>query len=99
MSSGGLSADGRTVVLTLVARAYPRRKTGFALVRTGPMAIRDTIELDGDWRFDAISPHGCWLYLIEQLERFDLTRGAVRTYHVERDRLLPPRSNSTCPPA
>jgi hypothetical protein len=89
-TSGGLSADGRTLVLTRVARAYPRRTTGFALVRTGPMAIRDTIELDGDRRFDAISPHGRWLYLIEQLERFDLTRTVVRTYDVERDRLLPP---------
>jgi hypothetical protein len=89
-TSGGLSANGRTLVLTRVAKAYPRSNTGFALVQTGPMAIRETIELDGAWRFDAISPNGRWLYLIEQLERFDLTRTAVRTYDARRGRLLPP---------
>ena len=89
-TSGGLSADGRTLVLTRVAKAYPRRNTAFAVVQTGPMAIRDTVALDGDWRFDAISPRGRWLYLIEQPERFDLSRTTARTYDLERDRLLPP---------
>jgi hypothetical protein len=88
-TSGGLSADGRNLVLTRVAKAYPRRNTGFAVVQTGSMAIRDTIELDGDWRFHAISPHGRRLYLIEQLARFDITRSAVRTYDLARGRLLP----------
>jgi hypothetical protein len=88
-TSGGLSADGRNLVLTRVARAYPRRNAEFAVVRTGAMAVRDTIELEGDWRFDAMSPNGRWLYLIEQLEPSDLTRTAARTYDTRRDRLLP----------
>jgi hypothetical protein len=89
-TSGGLSANGRILVLTRVAKAYPRSNTGFALIQTKPMAIRDTIELDGDWRFDAVSPNGRWLYLIEQLGRFDLTRTAAGTYDAKAGRLLPP---------
>jgi hypothetical protein len=89
-TSGGLAADGETLVLTQVANAYPRRHTAFAVVDTTRMALRDTIHLDGEWRFDAVSPHGRRLYLIEQLERFDSAQTAVRTYDLKHDRLLTP---------
>jgi hypothetical protein len=87
-TSGGLSADGKTLVLTRVAKTFPRRRTAFALVDAGRMAIRDTIHLDGDWRFDAISPDGRRIHLIEQLGRFDSTRTAHRTYDVAKRRLV-----------
>ena len=86
--SGGLSADGSTLVLTRIAKAYPRRHTGFAVVDTGPLAVRDTVELDGEWAFDALSPDGRWLYLIEQLSLRDPTRYAVRVYDLNEERLL-----------
>jgi hypothetical protein len=88
-TSGGLSADRRTLVLTRVPEAFPRRRTAFALVDTASLALRDTVHLQGDWRFDALSPHGRRLYLIEQLGRFGSPRTAARTYDLERDRLLP----------
>jgi hypothetical protein len=67
-TSGGLSAHGNVLVLTSVAETYPRRRTAFAVVDTASMSIRDTIRLDGDWRFDAVSPHGRRIHLIEQLQ-------------------------------
>jgi hypothetical protein len=88
-TSGGLSADGTTLVLMRIARAYPRSHTSFAVVDTGPLSVRDTIELDGEWGFDALSPDGRWLYLIEQLSRRDRTDYAVRVYDLAGKRLLP----------
>ena len=41
------------------------------------------VELDGEWTFDALSPDGRWLYLIEQLSPRDRTRYAVRVYDLE----------------
>jgi hypothetical protein len=88
-TSGGLSADGGTLVLMRIARAYPRRHTSFAVIDTEPMAFRTAVELDGEWTFDALSPDGRWLYLIEQLSPTDRTRYAVRVYDLKDDRLLP----------
>jgi hypothetical protein len=88
-TAGGLSADGSTLVLMRIARAYPRAGTTFGIVDTKELALRETVELDGEWGFDALSPDGRWLYLIEQLSRRDRTRYAVRVYDLERDRLLP----------
>jgi hypothetical protein len=88
-TSGGLSADGSTLVLVRIARAYPRTRTGFAVVDTGPLAVRHTVELDGEWSFDALAPDGRWLYLIEQLSPRDRSRYAVRVYDLANKRLLP----------
>jgi hypothetical protein len=88
-TSGGLSADGSTLVLMRIAKAYPRANTAFAVVDTRQLAVRETIELDGEWGFDALSPDGRWLYLVEQLSARDRTRYAVRVYDLESDRLLP----------
>jgi hypothetical protein len=87
-TSAGISADGATLVLTRVARAYPRRDTGFAVVDTGSMALRDTVELDGEWRFDAVSPGGRWLYLIEHLEYPHAGAAAIRAYDLKNRGLL-----------
>jgi hypothetical protein len=88
-TSGGMSADGSTLVLMKIANGYPRANTTFAVVDTAKLAIRETVELDGEWGFDALSPDGRWLYLIEQLSARDRTRYAVRVYDLQRDRLLP----------
>jgi hypothetical protein len=87
-TAGGVSADGKTLVLTRVAETYPRRRTAFAVVDTRSMAIRDTFGLDGEWRFDALSPDGRRVHLIEQLGRFDPTRTALRTYDLANRKLL-----------
>lgn len=87
-TSGGLSADGRTLVLTRIASGSPRTKTSFAVIDTTRMAIRDTVQLNGEWHFDAASPNGRRLHLIEHRDRLDPTQTTLRTYDLERDRLL-----------
>ena len=52
------------------------------------MRVRDQFTLQGDYSFDALSPNGRWLYLVEYLSRRDPTRYLVRLYDLERDRLL-----------
>ncbi len=88
-TSGGLSADGGTLVLMSAARAYPRRHSSFAVLDTKRLAAKRTIGLDGEWGFDALSPDGSTLYLIQQLSRRDRTRYAVRAYDMRAGRLLP----------
>jgi hypothetical protein len=87
-TSGGLSADGSRLVLMRVAKGYPRRHSSFAVIDTKARAVRETVALDGEWGFDALSPDGRWLYLIEQLSRRDRTRYAVRAYDLQEDRLI-----------
>jgi hypothetical protein len=87
-TSSGLSADGETLVLTRL-RTYPGRRSSFAVVDAEALRLRDTVDLPGQWSFDAVSPDGRWLYLIEQLSRRDRSRYAVRVYDLANDRLLP----------
>jgi hypothetical protein len=78
-SPGGLAADGRTLVLSRVNDAYTPRTTRFAVLDTQrafrwegrgrPPRFRrffDYIDLRGDFSFDAISPDGSTLYLIQR---------------------------------
>jgi hypothetical protein len=88
-TAGGLSADGRTLALLRVADRYPRRRSSFAIADTGSLHARETVALEGEWGFDALSPDGRWLYLIAQLSARDRTRYAVRVYDLAQDRLLP----------
>lgn len=83
-TTGGLSADGSTLVL---ARPAPRSTT-LAIVGTGRLAVRRTIELKGKWSFDALSPDAGTLYLIHTTEP-RTGRYAVRAYDLRAGRLLP----------
>jgi hypothetical protein len=73
----GISADASTIVLEEArASTAARRTTRFATVILGDPIKTRTIELDGDFSFDALSPDGAWLYLIEHR--------AAGTYRVRR---------------
>ena len=63
-SPGGLSADGRTLVLIAPRHRFPRATTSFAVLAAPTLHVRKTIRLRGDYSFDAISPDGRWMYLI-----------------------------------
>jgi hypothetical protein len=79
-SGGGLSADGKTLVLGSFAfdsPAYPPRTTRLAVLDTDlrpqrhlragqrrPPGVFRSIELRGHYAFDAISPDGSTIYLI-----------------------------------
>jgi hypothetical protein len=88
-SAAGLSADGATLVLIRPRVAFPRRTTAFAVLGTERLRLQDEHTLQGDFSFDALSPDGRWLYLVEYLSRRDPSRYLVRLYDLERGRLLP----------
>src|SRR2546421_11649368 len=87
-SAGGLSADGRTLVLLRPRLRFPQRRTTFAILDARRLRVRTTVTLRGDFSFDAISPDGSRLYLIQYLSPRDVNRYSVRTYDVATERLL-----------
>ena len=88
-SAAGLSADGRTLVLIRPRTGFPRKETALAVLGTGRLRLRETVVLRGDFSFDALSPDGSLLYLVQYVDPRDATRYVVRGYDVERRRLLP----------
>jgi hypothetical protein len=88
-SVGGLSADGRTLVLLVPRATFPRERTRLRILDAATLRTRDTIDLRGDYSFDAISPDGAWIYFIRYLSPEDPTYYEVRAYDVQRGRLLP----------
>ena len=88
---GGLSADGRVLVL---AQPYAGdagkllTTTSFTILRTKPLRVQRTLKLRGDFGFDALSPNGRMLYLIEHVSQQELLQYRVRAYDLVADRLL-----------
>lgn len=87
-SGGGLSADGDTLVLTQPGLRLRRSTTRLAVLDAQRLAIVDRIKFDGAVSFDAISPDGARLYVINYLSRRDPTKYEVRAYNLDRGRLL-----------
>jgi hypothetical protein len=87
-SPGGISADGRTLILISPRTSYPRKRTTFAVVDPQRLKVRRLIHLKGDFSFDAISPDGLLMYLIKYDSR-NLTQYAVRAYNMRARNLVP----------
>jgi hypothetical protein len=88
-SPAGLSHDGRTLVLIRPRTRFPQPGTSLAIIDPGTLTVRRHVHLRGDFSFDAISPTGRWLYLIEYTSRVDPTRYRVRSLDARTGRLLP----------
>jgi MYXO-CTERM domain-containing protein len=88
-SGTGLSADGRTLVLTRPRAAFPQRITRFAVVDARRMRVNRYLTLRGDFNLDAISPDGGTLYLIEHKSKRNPLNYAVRAYDVLAQTLYP----------
>jgi hypothetical protein len=92
-ASEGLSADGKTLALITPRtnfRRFPRKETTFLIVDvqdTGRLQPREPLTLRGDFSFDALSPDGRTMYLVEYTSR-DYNDYAVREYDLTRGRLL-----------
>jgi hypothetical protein len=84
---GGLSGDGRTLVLSAPRTSYPQRVSALYVMNTRNLALRRRITLKGDLSFDAISPDGATIYLI-QLDPRNLTSYAVRALDTRSGRLF-----------
>jgi len=89
-SPGGLSADGRTLVLIAPRHRFPRARTSFVVLAARTLLPRKTIRLLGDYSFDAISPDGRWMYLIHYTSPKDAIRYEVVALDLRSGRLSGP---------
>lgn len=87
-SAAGLSGDGGTLVLIEPRAAFPRARTTLAVLETRGLRRQATIRLRGDFSYDAVSPRGSLLYLIQYTSPKDPTRYAVRAFDLRAGRLL-----------
>jgi hypothetical protein len=85
----GFAADGRTVVLAAVPRAYPQTVSHLAVLDPRLRAAPRMLTFRGDYGFDAISPHGQLLYLIQHVSLKDVWAYQVRVYDLRAGRLRP----------
>jgi hypothetical protein len=87
-SASGLSGDGRTLVLIEPRVSFPRPETTIAVIDARQLSARAIVTLHGDFSFDAVSPRGSLLYLIQYTSASDPTKYSVRAYDLAAGRLL-----------
>jgi hypothetical protein len=87
-SASGLSGNGQTLVLIQPRISFPRARTPLMVVDTRKLRPTKLIRLHGDFSFDAISPRGSVMYLIQYLSPTDPSRYLVRAYNLRAGRLL-----------
>jgi len=83
---GGLFRDGSAFVLQSTGYGSTTR---FQLMSTSGLTSRDTITLPGTFAFDALSPDGSKLYLIQHTSSDDLEHYVVRAYDFAAHALVP----------
>jgi hypothetical protein len=89
-TTGGLLRDGRTLLLADANFGpSPRSRSSFAIVDVKKMLWQKTLRITGDFSFDALSPDGRYLYLVEHVSPQDQSRYRVRAYDLKSNRLLP----------
>jgi hypothetical protein len=89
-SAGGLSHDGKTLVLSSYpGRPSPTAATSFAVLSTKTLHARKLFELRGAFSFDALAPDASTIYLIQYTSSKDYNRYRVRAYDVAAGKLLP----------
>jgi hypothetical protein len=90
-TAGGLSANGRRLVLIEPRATFPRAATTLAVVDTRRLRVERLVRLRGDFSFDAVSPDGHWAYLVNYTSPQDPTRYDVRALSTLTGRLDPRR--------
>ena len=84
----GLTHDGSRLVVESSSRGAP---TMFAVLDSRTLRILDRFTLNGDFAFDALSPDGNTLYLIQHVDSSNVNRYVVRAYVLSSHTLLPGR--------
>src|SRR4051794_31701714 len=87
-SGESLSRDGRTLVLGQTAYGS---STGFLVYDTRDFRMRTGVTLHGHFSFDALSPNGRRMYLVQYVDASNQSRYIVRAYDLKANRLLPGR--------
>ncbi len=89
--TGGLSSDGRTLVLadtSAPARSLFWKTSSFLVLDAKKMQPKQIIRLGGTFSFDAISPDGRMLYFIQYVSQANSQHYLVRGYDRPAHRLL-----------
>jgi hypothetical protein len=84
----GMSRDGKTFVLETAGLADSSQ---FLLVGTSDLSTIDSFTLNGTYAFDALSPNGSMMYLIQHKTTQDVEHYIVRGYDLRAHTLLPQR--------
>jgi hypothetical protein len=90
--SEGLSADRSTLVLE--ETPYTRQGSAissFVAFDASRLRLKQRIDLRGDFSYDALSPDGRYLFLIQHVPSADASHYVVRAYDRATSRLLPGR--------
>jgi hypothetical protein len=90
-AGAGLTPDGKTLVLGDAVPVMPRTTSKFLVLDPVYLRPLHVFALKGDFAFDAISPNGARLYLIQHVDPTDTQRYVVRAYDLAAERLLPGR--------
>lgn len=86
----GLSTDGRTLVVEQVRAGLPLRpRSRFVVLRVPSLRPLARLTIPGDVSFDALSPDGRTLFLIEHVAQGDASRYRVRRYDIGARRMHP----------
>jgi len=83
---GGMFRDGTRLVLQSVGS---KDQTDFRIVDTTDLGVLNSISLKGTFAFDALSPDGTKLYLIQHSSAQDLQHYVVRQYDLGENALMP----------
>ena len=84
----GLTRDGKRLIIATAGAGSP---TSFAVLGARSLQVYDRFDLEGSFAFDALSPNGSTLYLIQHVDANDVSRYVVRAYDLRSHTLLPGR--------
>lgn len=89
-TSGGLSGDRKSLVLASYGPLPGEAgATRFLTLNAWSLGVRRLVVLPGSWSFDAISPDGSMLYLVEHISAGENPQYRVRSYDLRARRLIP----------
>jgi hypothetical protein len=83
----GVTRDGKRLIIATVAS----QTTQFAVLGTKFLRVLDRFPLNGNFAYDALSPDGNTLYLIQHVDASNVNRYVVRAYLLGSHTLLPGR--------
>lgn len=85
--SEGITRDGKRLIIATPGSV----STQFAVLGARFLRVLDRFTLEGNFAFDALSPDGTTLYLIQRVDQNNVDRYVVRAYDLRSHTLLPGR--------